>query len=114
MAANERRGEVAVKLDGVEYIMRPTFEALAQIEVDLGDRLLPLVTRINRTDIGIMDVAKIIFYGITATGASLSVEKIGNCLVQDGLTDHIEEVMKFLSYGLSGAPKGNGEQAEQK
>lgn len=113
MAANKHRGEVPIKLGGVDYVLRPTFSALSQIETDLNIRLLPLLTRYSSSDIGIWDAATIIYHGLKASGASLSLDKVGELLLTDGLTEHMEEVILFLTNGLSGAREGNGEGAAE-
>jgi hypothetical protein len=42
MAANPERGEAAIELDGVEYVLRPTYEAIQAVEDILGKGIVKL------------------------------------------------------------------------
>lgn len=42
MSANPERGEAAIELDGVEYVLRPSYEAIQTIEDALGKGVVKL------------------------------------------------------------------------
>jgi len=61
--ANTHRGEVDITLGGVQYVARLTHTSIASIEKELG-RLLTLVERFIKKDIGFTDCFRIIYEGI--------------------------------------------------
>lgn len=102
---NKIRGEVSVTLAGEEYTMRPTFDAMCKIEADLGEKLIPLVRRFYNGSVGPRDVAVVLAHGISAAGDNkMTVGKIGDILMVDGMTQHFTVIGDFL-----GAPFGHGD-----
>lgn len=110
--ANKHRGEVKVTLDGVEYTMRPTFEALISIEDDLNKKLVSIARAFFQSDIGVKETAHIIHRGIESSGAQLSLEAVGRAVVKGGVNNYIKPIVNFLTEGLGGEDKGKGEEAE--
>lgn len=60
-AANALRGEVALVLDGVEWRLRPSFEALVAAEAELGS-LFALIERAGLGDVRLGEMAALFWH----------------------------------------------------
>ena len=54
---NKARGEVTLSLGDRDWVLRPTFQALCEIESELGEGLIALVRRLAAGSVGVRDVA---------------------------------------------------------
>lgn len=111
--ANRERGEVSIRLQGVEYTMRPTYQALVEIEGATGRKIMPLTRAIAAGDYGIVDMTAVIAAGIKAAGGKAQTATIGNMLVASGMGNPaiVQSVIEFLGFALTGgaaaaAPSG--------
>ncbi len=64
--ANLQRGEIPIKLDGVEYTLRPTFNAICEIESRTGLGIAQLILKAESGNTTLKDVVYIIWAGIKA------------------------------------------------
>ncbi len=119
VAANPHRGEISVTLDGVEYVLRPTAQAMVSIEERLNIGILALIARAyEKRDIRLTDIAVIIAEGIRAQGreiddkmmANVSTDKIKDLVFAEGMMSMLPAVQDFLVIGAVGSKNaGNGE-----
>lgn len=118
--ANKERGEVTIRLrtpDGParDFALRPSFEALQEIESRLGN-IWPLVRRIHeQQDVGAVQLAVIVTAGMRAAGAPAELPLVGDMLVRTGLTSAAvqEPVLEFLTNALTGGqPPGEAPAAK--
>lgn len=98
---NKYRGEVSIKLGEREYVLRPTFEALVEIEERLGSGLVLIARRFANREFGIRDVACIIAAGIKGAGGKVP-ENIGELIAKAGILPYAETIVLFLTGALSG------------
>jgi hypothetical protein len=49
-AANEERGEVSLSLEGIDYVMRPSFTAIQAIERKVGRSMKVLTMEAQRAE----------------------------------------------------------------
>ena len=117
--ANKLRGEVEIELAGEKWDLRPTFEALSNIESKLLKSIPDIVQELRRGDIRFMTAAIIIWEGLiganggrpplskTRSGKSLRYEEVGEMIVSDGLVRVVahENIVLFLLHGLAGDQK---------
>jgi hypothetical protein len=109
---NAERGEVRIVLDGEARVMRPTFQALAEIEAGTGQKFVPLAVAFGRAQIGVTDLAVIVASGLKAGGmADAKVPKVGEMLIRAGIwTDAvIVPVKQFFDNALNGGGSEPGE-----
>lgn len=59
-APNPARGEASIRLGGRDYVLRPTFDALCQIEVELDAPILDLAEQVASGDYGARQTAIIV------------------------------------------------------
>ena len=110
---NKHRGEVEITLDGKAYVMRPTFEAMAEIEAKIGHGILWLATRASEGDIGITEVAVIIAAGLKAAGEPATADTVGPIVFRTGLVKVLVPVGEYLTSALMGGePPGEAEAAD--
>ena len=102
---NRERGEVAVTLSGVEYALRPTFAALAEIESRAGMGLVPLAQRFLDRQFGLNDVLAVLEPAIKAGGAK-PPEKFGDAIVATGVLNLAGPIARFLAHALGGGAAG--------
>ena len=102
--ANDERGEITVTLGGVEYTLRPTFEALAEMESQSGIGVLPLARRFMTQDWGVRDLAAVLAPAITAGGGKIP-DNLGQLIIAAGPLRVAATVARFLSDALVGDAK---------
>lgn len=113
---NKLRGEVEIELAGEKWTMRPTFEALSNIEGKLN-KSIPEITKAHREgSVRVTDVATIIWEGLVAANEGkpplareksdrrLRYEEVGNMIIKDGFAKVLKQdaLILFLLYGLAG------------
>lgn len=106
--ANPHRGEVKVDLAGREIVLRPTFEAMAEIETVLGERLVPITRRVGANNYGAMDFLAIILAAGNAglrAGEKLQPDAVKNAIAEKGLVAFATPVSTFLANCLTGGAK---------
>lgn len=110
MAVNKHRGEVEITLDGRKFVMRPTFQAMVEIEAATGRGLLGLVRRISEMDFGYAEAQAVITAGLRAAGEQATPDKVGEMVFNTGLAAVAGPVGAFLMGALSGGGQpGEGE-----
>lgn len=102
MTANPHRGEVEIELDGKRFVMRPTFQAIAEIEQQTGTGLIALLHRMTDGGLRVSDLAVIVAAGLRAAGEPASRDKVGSLLLQDGLEKTLAPASQFLMNAVTG------------
>jgi hypothetical protein len=112
--AEPLRNEVTLTLAGEERTMRATFTALRSIEQALGVSIIKLIGRVASADMGLGDTATIIFHGLKGFGDTrLSLEEVGEAVLEAGRTNLIKPVMEYISKSMDGVKVGKPEAAAQ-
>lgn len=102
--ANRHRGEVSVMLGGAEITLRPSFEAIVEIEETVG--LLPiLAAQACEMRLPAKSVFAVIRAGAKAAGADVKPSVIPD----DGLSAANLAAFKFLHAALTGGSDEPGE-----
>lgn len=99
---NQSRGEVSVIISGVKYILRPTFEALASIETQIGKSLFTLLSQFSEKGITLNEQITIIKLGAEASGEKITMtdQELGNMILKTSISSIIKSVCKFVQSGL--------------
>lgn len=110
MPANPHRGEIEIALvtpDGDErkFVMRPSFQALAEIESMAGVGIVPLARRFMARQWSITDATAVITAGLKAAGEPAKYEKVGEMVFRTGLSNIAKPINDFLEASLSGGEK---------
>jgi hypothetical protein len=112
--ANKQRGEVTITLMGKTYVLRPTFEAMCEIEDRLDTAMPDLLIRFQNGDVRYKHIATIIWAGMWAydKDSAPSYEEVGEMIRSHGLTKVLtmgrdnptEEnpIVAFMSRGILG------------
>jgi len=105
VTANPIRGEVTVNLPGHgEYLLRPTFDALVQIEQELGEKILILAMSLN----GLREAAVIVHRCGIAAGGKLPFNQVKELVMRAGLIALLPHLRAMLQLALTPADP-NGE-----
>ena len=117
--ANEDRGELAVILDGTTMVLRPTFEALSEIEQTLDRGLVDLARDALGAKLKLADTAQIVTVCVRAWGketenkgaAGANAQRIARLIVDSdgGLYTVLQTVAKMLSIAVTGGYNSLGE-----
>lgn len=101
---NLERNEVSISLAGETRTLRATFTAIRAIERDLGKSIIKVVDDLGlRGDISVTDTATIIYRGLQGYGDTrLTLDQVGNALVQEGFTEKAASAAEFLRVALMG------------
>lgn len=107
-APNRVRGEVAIRLAGRDYTLRPTFRALCEIETRTGQGLVALARRTAAGDIGFTETAAIVTAGLKAAGEPAEFDQAGRLILETGLANCVPAVTAFLAAALGGGTTEDG------
>lgn len=116
---NKLRGEVEIELAGAQWTLRPTFEALSNIESKLNKSIPEIIREQRQGSIKFTTAAVIVWEGLCGanggrppmskarSGKSLRYEDVGEMIVSEGLTTVISQdgMILFLLHGLAGDQK---------
>ena len=103
--AADHQTDVPIVLDGRQFVMRPTFRALSNIELALGQDLVPIVRDVGRGDLGIRKTAVIVCEGLKAfRDEGQAIDQVGELIAKTGLSDPalLAALMRFFEIALSG------------
>lgn len=116
--ANRHRGEVTIKLDGKNYTLRPTFEALCELEDRLDDSVIRILASMQGGRIRLNALTHIIWAGMWGydKDKAPSIEEVGQLVMDTGLLAILEQtsddgknpISDFLTNGVLG-----GEEAKE-
>ena len=107
---NKIRGEVAVALGGRDWTMRPTFQAICEIEGRTGKDILVVARECWDGRFCAVTVAAVVWAGLRAAHDDApDFEAVGAMLVEQGITTFFEPVLAFLANALAGLSAGEGE-----
>lgn len=105
---NKHRGEEELRLAGRTYVLRPTFQALAEIEAELGEPLLTIADRVLTGRVGTRDVLAIVRGGVKAGGAEPPAD-LEDELLAAGLLVVTATAVRWFRRALAGDPEAHGE-----
>ncbi|MDT7935212.1 MAG: GTA-gp10 family protein [Sphingomonadaceae bacterium] len=119
-SAVDARGEIAIELDGVEYVLRPSFEAVGAIESACGKTLLELAQAAESGTLSAAHLAEVVAQCIKAQGRAVgddnlravTAKRIGALLYEadGGLMWAITQVvMRLLFRAVTGGYTALGE-----
>lgn len=114
---NETRGEVALNFDGKDYVLRPTFEALEEIETKTGRGLVELAIRGRALELKLSEMAVIAAACIRAWGRAINdmggrevTDKgIARAIVDKGVAASMVAITSVLTGAISGGYTASGE-----
>jgi hypothetical protein len=98
--ANNYRAEIDIKLGDKTYLMRPTFQALCEIENAIDKSVISLLTRYNERGILISELIAITRAGIKAGEGSVP-PNLDRLVEEEGICNLLPVICKFLEEGLS-------------
>lgn len=111
---NKDRGEVEIDLEGQRLTMRPTFQAMCEIEDETGMAILELARVFQDGRFGGRHVTAVICAGLRAAyDDPPDYETVGEFVVKDGLHKYAGPVGEFLAILLSGEPQPKGDQKKR-
>ncbi|WP_242098509.1 gene transfer agent family protein [Sphingomonas sp. CROZ-RG-20F-R02-07] len=99
--ANPVRGETALRVNGTELTLRPSFAALVAAEQELGP-LFTLVERAAEGRIGIAETVALLWHCLRDAPAHVTREALGEAIVQGGLAAATPILRALLGQILSG------------
>ena len=110
MTANALRGEVSISLEGVEYVLRPTFEAITAIEDQTGQPLVDLAQAADQHALPVKQAAIVVTECIKAWGretaqpqlTKFNAQRIGELIFAEGLLKAQPRVALVLWAALTG------------
>jgi len=114
--ANKERGETNIILDGKSYVLRPTFEALCEMEDRSGLSVLKMLASMEGGNITMRQMALVIWSGIRgySPDTELTINDVGNLVMKTGFLGIMEQtddegknpVGEFLLNGVLGGDSG--------
>lgn len=101
--ANNQRNEVEITLADKKYKLRPTFEAVAEIEdyFDMGMYEL-ISTKLERGKIKIKGLREIIIQGIKGAEGKVDIDEINEAIIKAGTGPTTTQLIPFIVESFSG------------
>lgn len=114
MVANAARGDVVVSLKNgngvfVDFPLRPTWQALCEIETALGKDFISIARDVSEGRLGMGLTATLVHSGMRAAGKHLPYATVAQMVYQTGLSDAqlLSSVDSFIVNALSGGREPN-------
>ena len=101
--ANKVRGEVTVNLNGHAVRLRPTFDALAVAEENMGRGIMSVLVSLRGEDLRLTDTVELIH--ACAVDLDLSKDQIAASILEEGLGSFVVPIGQFVAGVVGGAPK---------
>ncbi len=107
MEADPKRGDVEIELatdtgERRKFVLRPSFEAIVEIEEQTGQTIFTLARCLSRGELGQHDAAHIITAGMKAAGETASHATAGEMIARSGLTEVLAALGDFFGKVLGG------------
>lgn len=100
-AANPVRGECALRIDGCELVLRPSFEALVAAEGELGP-LFALVERAAAGTLSLGELVTLFWHCLHDLPEGMTRARLGEAVVQLGLAKATPVLRVLLGQILAG------------
>ena len=100
--ANPLRGEASLQVGGQRLVLRPSFEALVAAEEELGS-LFALVEKAAAGELSLRQIAALFDHLSRGRPEAITRERIGEALVEMGLTRVTPVLRVALGQVLQGA-----------
>jgi hypothetical protein len=95
---NPQRGEVAIRVDGRDHVMRLTLGVLAELEERLAARsLLGLAERFETGGVPTAELIALLAAGIRGGGGSVSEDELASACIDGGAVGAMKAAMLLLS-----------------
>jgi hypothetical protein len=101
MSANPARGEAAVRVGGVELVLRPSFAALVAAEQETGP-LFGLVERAAAGALGLGEMIALFWHCLDEAPEGMTRERFGDAVVAGGLAAATPALKALLAQILAG------------
>ena len=116
-SANETRGEITITLEGVDYVMRPSYEAIVAFEASTGRSLIQLAQDASAGALSTTYLAEIIAECIRAWGravgdnavANINAKRVARLLIDEGVLIALKRVEVLLFMAATGGMTSSGE-----
>ena len=98
MAVNPQRGEVAIRVDGREHVMRLTLGALAELEARLKvTSLLGLAEKFETGGVATAELIALLAAGIGGGGGALTEDELAVAQIEGGAVGAMKAGLLLLS-----------------
>lgn len=98
---NVHRGEITIKFTKQSLTLRPTFQALCEIESVLGQSLIKTILEFEQEQLRLVAIMTIIKAGVKAyDGTILTDEQVSVLIQEKGLFNIMSDIIKFLSNAI--------------
>ncbi|MGN6277187.1 MAG: gene transfer agent family protein [Sphingomonas sp.] len=101
MSANPARGEAAVRVGGVELVLRPSFAALVAAEQEIGP-LFGLVERAAAGALSLGEMVTLFWHCLADVPEGMTRERFGDGVVAGGLAVATPALKALLAQILAG------------
>lgn len=116
-AANGERGEITVSLEGVDHVLRPSFEAQVAIERQCGRSIEQLAQAAGEGALTINDAAIVVTECVKAFGratgdstmGAYTSQRVGECIVEAGKLGIVKRLELLLYLAATGGYTASGE-----
>jgi hypothetical protein len=113
MTANRLRGEIEITLDGADYVLRPSYEAITAIEDQTGKALLELAVAADDGKMGLREMAVVVTECVRAYGraegrgdlAAWKADRVAELIYDAGVIAARPRVSLLLAMALTGGHK---------
>jgi hypothetical protein len=123
MSANDLRGEVAITLEGVDYVMRPSYEAIVAVERQTECSLSLIRISAMAETLALENAAIVVTEFVRAQGRAMvergdqagapltefNKRRIGEALLETGLKSCFDPIAIVIGRAITGGYTASGE-----
>lgn len=107
---SDQSGEVQIQLDGREFVLRPSLDAIRRLQ-GRGIKLMPLLMSFKDMSYGLEELALLVWAGVNAEGSKkLSIQDAEELVFKTGFNDQdmLNSILVFVTNMTSGGRKAKG------
>jgi len=105
------RGEMSIQIDGKDYTMVPSFQAIDGID-SCGKGIIELAMRASDGTLLSSEIVNVIHQGILASGEKIDRDTIGKAMMDAGVANYYSIALDFLKVAMQGTTPPKNEEAE--
>lgn len=111
---NQMKGEVLVQLDGKDYILRPTFDAVCKIEGILDIGVQGMLKLMMEQNMSLKMIEAILYCGLEAGENKVPRDELRSKLMMGGTASFIPVCIQFMTNALTGSKQESSDEEEKK
>jgi len=100
LVSNKYRGEFVITIDK-EYLLRPTFNAICEIESKANCGLFELIQRFKNKEFKTVDILAVIWGGLVGANSDITFAELTEKIIEQGIVEFVKPATEFLILAIN-------------